>query len=173
MGGPATVDLRSEELWQDPHPVWRAARARHRFAVSTSGETILLRAADLDIVGSHRAFAPVGLDALRRLGIEDGPFFDWRRLTLAVVDGEQHRRLRSVVARSFTPRRVDALREGVRSHAEALLDAVDGRGRFDVVRDFAGPLPLWVICASSACPPRSTPRSPCSWWAPRRASPTR
>ena len=146
MAGPLTIDLRDEGLWQDPYPVWRDAQARHRFALSAPGEVILLRADDLDVAGSDTAFAPLGLDALRRLGIEDGPFFEWRRLTLAVADGEEHRRLRSVVSRSFTPRRVDALRTAVRAHAAALLDDAMAGGRFDVVADLAGPLPLWVIC---------------------------
>ena len=88
----------------------------------------------------------MGLDALRRLGIEDGPFFEWRRLTLAAVDGEQHERMRSVVGRSFTPRRVNVLREALRAHAESMLDAATEKGGFDVVADYATPLPLWVIC---------------------------
>src|SRR5690349_1987426 len=140
------VDVRDPALWQDPHPVWRAARSQHRTARTPSGEPILLTADDLDVVSTDPAFAQLGLDALHRLGITDGPFHAWRRLTLAAVDGEQHERLRSVVGRSFTPRRVGALRQAIREHAEGLLEAAAAGGRFDVVADYAAPLPLWVIC---------------------------
>ncbi len=146
MGEPMLVDVRDPALWQDPYPVWTAARAQHRTARTPSGEPILLSADDLDDAGADPALAMLGLDALRRLGIEDGPFFAWRRLTLAALDGAQHERLRSVVGRSFTPRRVGVLREALRAHAESLLDEAAERGRFDVVADYATPLPLWVIC---------------------------
>jgi cytochrome P450 len=43
------------------------------------------------------------------LGICDGPFHEWRRLTMAAVDGADHERKRSLVARAFTPRRVERL----------------------------------------------------------------
>lgn len=146
MGEPLVVDLRDASFWQDPYPTWRAAAAQHRTARTTSGEVILLRADDLDVAGADPRFAQLGLDALHRLGITDGPFHAWRRLTLAACDGEQHERLRSVVGRSFTPRRVAALRSAIREHAEVLLDDACAHGTFDVVADYATPLPLWVIC---------------------------
>lgn len=120
--------------------------AQHRTARTTAGEVILLRADDLDVVGADPAFVQLGLDALHRLGITDGPFHAWRRLTLAAVDGEQHERLRAVVGRSFTPRRTGALRDAIRAHAESLLDTAFDRGVFDILADYASPLPLWVIC---------------------------
>jgi hypothetical protein len=115
---PMVVDVRAAELWQDPYPVWHEARARHRIAQTTTGEPILLSADDLDIAGSDPAFVMLGLDALRRLGIEDGPFYEWRRLTLAAIDGEQHERLRSRRTRS-PPRRVGRLRDDLRARRAA------------------------------------------------------
>lgn len=144
--GPLIVDLRDPAFWQDPYPMWRAARAQHRTARTTTGEIVLLDAAHLDVAASDPAFAQLGLDALHRLGITDGPFYEWRRLTLAVLDGEQHERLRSVVGRSFTPRRAGMLRAAIRAHADAVLDRAMQAGVFDVVADLASPLPLWVIC---------------------------
>lgn len=140
------VDLGAPGFWQDPHPVWRAARAAGRTARTGSGEVVLLRADDLDVATSDPGFGVLGLDALHRLGITDGPFHDWRALTLAANDGETHRRLRSTVGRSFTPRRVDALRSAIHEHAARLLDRAAERGELEVVGDYAGTLPLWVIC---------------------------
>ncbi len=146
VGEPLVVDVRDGAFWQDPYPTWRRAMAQHRTARTASGEVIVLRADDLDVAGADPAFAQLGLDALHRLGITDGPFHAWRRLTLAACDGAQHERLRSVVGRSFTPRRVGALRAAIRAHAEGLLDAAIDQGGFDVVGAYADPLPLWVIC---------------------------
>ncbi|MEU9481004.1 cytochrome P450 [Streptomyces sp. NPDC048191] len=81
----------------------------------------------------------------------------WPLLTFATVqgmttaDGEDHRRLRSLVGRAFTPRRVEQLRPRVEQLTASLLDdlarAADaGAGVADLRRHFALPLPMGVIC---------------------------
>ena len=143
---PLTVDLADPELWQDPYPTWAAARTRHRTARTPTGEPIVLAADDVDVVHSDPAFAQLGLVSLERLGIHDGPFHAWRRLTMAAIDGPEHDRLRSLVVRAFTPRRVEPLRARLRAHAAEMLDAAAARGPVDIVRDYAFDLPLWLIC---------------------------
>lgn len=69
---------------------------------------------------------------------------------LLTRDGADHSRLRRLVSRAFTVRRVDALRPRVETITEGLLDDVaaagaDGRP-VDLVRRFAFPLPVAVIC---------------------------
>ena len=62
------------------------------------------------------------------------------------MDPPDHTRVRRLVARAFTPRRVEALREPVGRIADELLDAMEARGRADVIAAYAGPLPIAVIC---------------------------
>jgi cytochrome P450 len=57
-----------------------------------------------------------------------------------------HTRLRRLVARSFTPRRVDALEPLIEEVATNLVHATRERERVDVVESLAGPLPVRVIC---------------------------
>lgn len=91
--------------------------------------------------------------ALREGRIGEG----WPLLTFATVpgmttaDGDDHRRLRSLAARAFTPRRVAELRPRVEELTESLLDglartATAGDGVADLRRHFALPLPMGVIC---------------------------
>jgi cytochrome P450 len=68
------------------------------------------------------------------------------RTSMLSADPPDHSRLRRAVARAFTPRRVEGLRPRIQQIADELLDAVAPRGRADVVRDFAFPLPVRVIC---------------------------
>ncbi|QJS14703.1 cytochrome P450 [Streptomyces argyrophyllae] len=81
----------------------------------------------------------------------------WPLLTFATVpgmttaDGDDHRRLRSLAARAFTPRRVAELRPRIEELTESLLDglaraAASGDGVADLRRHFALPLPMGVIC---------------------------
>ena len=100
MSSPRAIDLGDPDFWQDPYPEWRAARAQHRTAVSTAGEPILLAADDLEAVATDPAFGQLGLGSLERLGVTDGPFYEWRRRTMNVVDGEAHARLRGVAPTS-------------------------------------------------------------------------
>ena len=60
-------------------------------------------------------------------------------------DGDDHRRLRRLVTRAFTPRMVEGLRPRVQEIADALLDGVEARGEMDLVDDYAFPLPITVI----------------------------
>ncbi|MFH8404129.1 cytochrome P450 [Streptomyces sp. NPDC018019] len=80
--------------------------------------------------GGYRGFAlPPALDA-----------------NLLNMDPPDHTRVRRLVAKAFTSARVEKLREPVRRVADALLDAVEGAGRTDLVASYAGPLPIIVIC---------------------------
>jgi cytochrome P450 len=60
-------------------------------------------------------------------------------------DGEDHRRLRRLVAKAFTPRIVERLRPRIEEIADGLIDAVEARGRMDLVDEYAFPLPITVI----------------------------
>lgn len=146
MTQPAILDLRDAGFWQDPYPQLRVAAQQHRLARTPQGEVMVLRADDVDLVQSHSAFAQPGLVSLERLGVNDGPFFDWRALTMAVHDGERHDRLRASVIRAFTPRRVERLRSALAVHAAEVLQAASAAVTFDVVEEYAGDLPLWLIC---------------------------
>src|SRR4030095_5743776 len=52
-------------------------------------------------------------------------------------DGADHRRLRRLVTKAFTPRMVEQLRPRIEEVAETLIDAVEARGEMDLVEDFA------------------------------------
>jgi pimeloyl-[acyl-carrier protein] synthase len=56
-----------------------------------------------------------------------------------------HTRLRGLVNMAFTPRTVERLRPHIQEIVSRLLDAVQDRGRMDVIRDFAFPLSVTVI----------------------------
>jgi cytochrome P450 len=68
-------------------------------------------------------------------------------------DPPDHTRLRRLVAKAFTPRMVEQLRPRVQAIAEALLDAVAGRGEMDLIDDYAFPLPITVIAEMLGIPP--------------------
>ena len=60
-------------------------------------------------------------------------------------DGADHRRLRRLVTKAFTPRMVEQLRPRIQAIADELVDAVQDRREMELVEEFAFPLPITVI----------------------------
>jgi len=60
-------------------------------------------------------------------------------------DGADHRRLRRLVTKAFTPRMVERLRPRIGQIADELVDRVEERGEMELVEEFAFPLPITVI----------------------------
>lgn len=60
-------------------------------------------------------------------------------------DPPQHTRLRALVARAFSPVAMRRMTEQVRAVANELLDGVIERGQFELVEDFAIPLPIHIV----------------------------
>ncbi|MFD1538527.1 cytochrome P450 family protein [Nonomuraea guangzhouensis] len=66
---------------------------------------------------------------------------------LLVKDGADHRRLRGLVNRAFTPGRVQGLEARIQEMTDELLDRLADEGEVvDLVRHFTEPLPVNVIC---------------------------
>jgi cytochrome P450 len=68
-------------------------------------------------------------------------------------DPPVHTRLRRLISRDFTPRRVRELEPRIREIAATLLDAAARRGKLDVIADLATPLPVMVIAEMLGVPP--------------------
>ncbi|WP_412517929.1 cytochrome P450 [Actinomadura madurae] len=72
--------------------------------------------------------------------------------TMLAMDPPDHTRMRGLVAKAFTARRVERLRPRVEEIAGALLDGVAARGEADLIEDLAVPLPIQVICEMLGVP---------------------
>jgi len=66
--------------------------------------------------------------------------------TMLVLDPPDHTRLRSLVTKAFTARRVADMRPRIRKLVDQQLDRVADKGAMDVIRDLAHRLPVIVIC---------------------------
>jgi cytochrome P450 len=76
----------------------------------------------------------------------------YMRSNLLYRDPPDHARLRRLVSKAFTPRMIEQLRPRVQAIADALLDAVAGRGEMDVIDDYAFPLPITAIAEMLGIP---------------------
>lgn len=66
-------------------------------------------------------------------------------ISIIGLDGDDHTRLRSIVNRGFTPRRVAELTDLTTAMVDELLLPIRGEGPFDLVAELAAPVPNRVI----------------------------
>ena len=123
----------------DPYPVYRALRESDPYYHSeATGQYLISRYQDVDeTLRDWKRFSN------RRLGEE--PVAPERDLSILVRDPPDHTRLRGLVGKAFTPRRVAAMEEHIRQTAHALLDEVAEQDQFDLMSNLASLLPTVVI----------------------------
>ena len=73
--------------------------------------------------------------------------------SLAFTDPPDHTRLRALVNRAFTPRVAESMRPRIQAIVDELLASVQDGERFDLIADFAFPLPAIVIAEVVGVPP--------------------
>jgi cytochrome P450 len=149
----------------DPYPFYAALRAAQPvLRVPLPGEGpgvfVLTRHADCHAVlrdprfsvdRSRAAVVRANRDRLP-LQLIEGP---GALRSMLLMDPPDHTRVRGLVSKAFTPRRVAALAPRIEALVEELLDAAAARGdgTLDVIRDFAEPLPAIVIAELLGVPP--------------------
>jgi hypothetical protein len=132
------------EVHEDPYPLY--ARLRAESPVHRNDELgfwALARHADVlaafkDVKRFSNRFG-VSIDPSSY-----GPHARFGTSFLA-MDPPEHTRMRGLVSRSFTPRRVRQMEPNIRKLAIGYLDGLVGAGDFDVIAEFAGKLPMDVI----------------------------
>jgi cytochrome P450 len=126
-------------------PEVMAAQEADWYADSPIGP-IVLRYAEAQELLRDRRLDHGGDSYLPRFGIVSGPIHDWYGPMIVNQDGADHRRLRGLVGRSFTPRTIEQLRPFIRTTAERLADEIAAAGEAEFVDAFANRLPLEVMC---------------------------
>ena len=74
------------------------------------------------------------------------------------LDPPDHTRLRKLVSKAFAPKVVNALQPDISALVRGLLDPIAEKDRFEVVEDFAYPLPVAVICRLLGVPLEDEPQ---------------
>jgi cytochrome P450 len=86
------------------------------------------------------------------MGITDPDFLANRRTSILSAEGDEHTRLRRLVAKAFSPRSADRLRPFMREVINELIDPVAPTGRSDIAIDICEPYPIPIICELLGAP---------------------
>ncbi len=86
------------------------------------------------------------------------PYYDIEQWSLLMLEPPEHRRLRQLIFREFTPKRIEELRPVVSGHAARLLRQAAEEPSFDLLADFAQPFSVHVIAELLGAPLEEWPR---------------
>ena len=139
---------------KDPYPTYDRMREAGRVLKTPMGALLVHRYEDVKRThGDHDSFsmgamggagaAMMGGGSRRAEGMGGNEFM--MAQTMLTSDPPDHERLRRVVNRAFTPRSINAIEGRVRDIARELMAPLAKGEPFDIVADFAAPLPTIVI----------------------------
>ncbi|MDM4138810.1 MULTISPECIES: cytochrome P450 [Mycobacterium] len=155
---PSVFDADVPTLCYDPeetpaqvYPRLREAQRQAPVALGPHGPEVLSYHLVRSVLRDSRFQIPPGINLLAQ-GIASGPLWDKVANSLLCLEGDAHRRLRSLCSKAFTPRTVARLHDTMVGVLDELVDRVADAGRCDVVTDIARPYPVPIICALLGAP---------------------
>jgi cytochrome P450 len=148
------LSFQDPEFVQDPYPALKELRSHQRPIWSEElGVFLAATYSDANAVLRNRS---LGRIFEPKAPAEQWDTFNWLHAD-SILDSEppKHTRLRSLVMKAFNPKRIEQMRPDVERITNQLLDDAQEKlagGSFDLIADFAEPLPVRVIASMLGFP---------------------
>ena len=142
-------DPLSPEFIRDPYPHYARLRTTDPMHLTSLGTFVASRHAEASLVLRDKRFGKDYVERTkRRYGpkIMDEPIFRSMSHWMLQQDPPDHTRLRSLVVKAFTARRVEDMRPRIQEIVDQTLDRIAPQGHMDLIEDFAFRLPVTIIC---------------------------
>jgi cytochrome P450 len=134
---------------RDPYPYYARLRTSDPMHVTQFGPFVASRHAEASLVLRDKRFGKDFVErSIRRYGprIMEEPIFRSMSHWMLQQDPPDHTRLRGLVVKAFTARRVEDMRPRIQQIVDETLDAIADQGHMDLIEDFAFRLPVTIIC---------------------------
>ncbi|MGN7284034.1 cytochrome P450 family protein [Shouchella rhizosphaerae] len=150
------IDFLNESFIRNPFPAYKQVREKdpvYRFLLPNGLYAwIVTRHEDAIAVFRDSRFITTPLHVMD-ITKPTGPIHkEIMSRNLLSVSPADHRRLRRLVQKAFTPRMVEKLRGRIVDIANELLDKVQHKEEMNLIEDYAFPLPIIVICEMLGVP---------------------
>ncbi|MGA7995562.1 MAG: cytochrome P450 [Bradyrhizobium sp.] len=139
----------SPEFIRDPYPHYERLRTSDPMHLTPFGAYVASRHAEVSLVMRDKRFGKDYIERTkRRYGpkIMEEPVFRSMSHWMLQQDPPDHTRLRGLVVKAFTARRVEDMRPRIQEIVDQTLDRIAPQGHMDLIEDFAFRLPVTVIC---------------------------
>src|ERR1700749_4667440 len=137
------------EFIRDPYPYYARLRATDPMPLPPFGTFVASRHAEASLVLRDKRFGKDFVErTIRRYGpkIMEEPVFRSMSHWMLQQDPPDHTRLRGLVVKAFTARRVEDMRPRIQQIVDETLDRIIPQGRMNLIEDFAFRLPVTIIC---------------------------
>jgi cytochrome P450 len=142
-------DFSNDAFFTNPYPLYDEMRAAGPLVKLSAGLYVTGRYSVVHDLLFDRRFGK-GIEAVVKArygeGVVDQPLFQMARHMLAGLNPPTHTRLRALLMKSFTARQIERFRVVSQDISHRLADALIASDEPDVIRDFAFPLPMQIIC---------------------------
>src|SRR3981081_3900531 len=139
----------SPDYIRDPYPSYERLRTTDPMHLTPFGTFAASRHAEVSLVLRDKRFGKDYVErTVRRYGpqIMEEPVFRSMSHWMLQQDPAAQPRLRGLVVKAFTARRVEDMRPRIQHIVDETLDAIAGHGHMDLIEDFAFRLPVTIIC---------------------------
>ena len=139
----------SSDFIRDPYPHYERMRTTDPVHLTPLGMYVASRHAEASLVMRDKRFGKDYVErTIRRYGpkIMDEPVFRSMSHWMLQQDPPDHTRLRGLVVKAFTARRVEDMRPRIQQIVDETLDRIIPQGKMDLIEDFAFRLPVTIIC---------------------------
>jgi cytochrome P450 len=139
----------SPDFIRDPYPSYVRLRTSDPMHLTPFGSFVASRHAEASLVLRDKRFGKDFVErTIRRYGpkIMEEPVFRSMSHWMLQQDPPDHTRLRGLVVKAFTARRVEDMRPRIQQIVDETINAVAGQGHMDLIEDFAFRLPVTIIC---------------------------
>jgi cytochrome P450 len=145
------LDTNELERWEALEAI-EAARQHHWLARTPMGFIVTRYEDAVAVLRDRRFHSALSLiPQMAGVTMPEGEFEE-RRPSILSMEGDEHARVRRLVAPAFTPGSVERLRPFMREVMAELVDEVAGRGRCELVAEVCEPYPIPIICELLGAP---------------------
>jgi cytochrome P450 len=143
------TDLSTSAVFENPYPLYEKIRAEGAFIPLSPDVWLTGRYAVANALLHDRRVGKSYMEGVAaRYGetAREEPAFKALSRTFLMMNPPTHTRLRALLTKGFNARQIEKLRDVSQVTADALIDAIAPDSDFDLMKDYASPLPLAIIC---------------------------
>ncbi|WP_316224394.1 MULTISPECIES: cytochrome P450 [unclassified Bradyrhizobium] len=132
-------------FYADPYPTYRALRDHEPVKRLRNGSYFLTRYDDL--VTAYKNTKAFSSDKKREFAPKYGASLLYEHHTTSLVfnDPPAHTRVRRLIMGALSPRAIAEMEPALIALVDRLLDAIEAKGKFELIGDFASAIPVEVI----------------------------
>jgi len=140
------MDPRDPQFLHNPYPSYRQIQQQPGLTSDANGSLLVSRYAEVrSILGDRKFGHNTFWSEEGKAWLEQNPAAEMQTHWMLLKNPPDHRRLRRLVESAFTPAKIRALEPRIEALTRELLEGLKKKSEFDLMSEFAVPLPVTVI----------------------------